>query len=59
MISLQEDPGDENGNPFQYPCLGNPMDGGALWAKVHAVPQSQTGLSTHTKCYLEFLQNDM
>ena len=24
-------PGDRNGNPFQYSCLGNPMDRGAWW----------------------------
>ena len=24
-----------NGNPLQYSCLENPMDGGALWATVH------------------------
>ena len=24
-------PGEENGNPFQYSCLENPMDRGALW----------------------------
>ena len=23
-----------NGNPFQYSCLGNPMDRGAWWATV-------------------------
>ena len=23
--------GEENGNPFQYACLGNPMDRGAWW----------------------------
>ena len=23
-----------NGNPLQYSCLGNPMDGGAWWATV-------------------------
>ena len=22
-------PGEGNGTPLQYPCLGNPMDGGA------------------------------
>ena len=27
--------GEENGNPFQYSCLENPMDGGAWWATVH------------------------
>ena len=25
-------PGDGNSNPFQYSCLGNPMDGEAWWA---------------------------
>ena len=24
--------GEENGNPLQYFCLGNPMDRGAWWA---------------------------
>ena len=26
-----------NGNPLQYPCLGNPMDRGAWRATVHGV----------------------
>ena len=26
-----------HGNPFQYPCLENPMDRGAWWATVHRV----------------------
>ena len=30
-------PGEGNGNPLQYPCLGNPMDRGAWWATVHGV----------------------
>ena len=30
-------PGEGNSNPFQYSCLGNPMDGGAQWATIHAV----------------------
>ena len=29
--------GEENGNPLQYSCLGNAMDGGAWWATVHGV----------------------
>ena len=29
--------GEGNGNPLQYSCLGNPMDGGAWWATVHGV----------------------
>ena len=34
VLSLgQEDsPGEGNGNPLQYSCLENPMDGGAWWA---------------------------
>ena len=34
-----------NGNPLQYPCLENPMDGGAWWAAVHGVSTSRTPLS--------------
>ena len=30
-------PGEGNGNPFQYPCLENPMDRGAWKATVHGV----------------------
>ena len=30
-------PGEGNGNPLQYSCLGNPMDRGAWWAAVHEV----------------------
>ena len=30
-------PGERNGHPFQYSCLGNPMDRGAWWAIVHGV----------------------
>ena len=28
-------PGEGNGNPLQYSCLENPMDGGTWWATVH------------------------
>ena len=31
-----------NGNPLQYSCLENPMDGGAWWAAVYGVTQSRT-----------------
>ena len=30
-------PGEGNGNPLQYSCLGNHMDRGAWWAVVHGV----------------------
>ena len=29
--------GGQHGNPLQYSCLGNPMDGGAWWDTVHGV----------------------
>ena len=33
-----EDPLEEGmANPLQYSCLENPMDRGALWAKVYRV----------------------
>ena len=31
-----------NGNPLQYSCLEDPMDGGAWWAAVHGVTKSGT-----------------
>ena len=36
--------GEGNGNPLQYSCLENPMDGGAWWAAVYGVTQSRTRL---------------
>ena len=30
-------PGEGNGNPLQFFCLGNLMDRGAWWATVHGV----------------------
>ena len=36
--------GEENGIPLQYSCLENPRDGGAWWAAVYGVTQSQTWL---------------
>ena len=29
--------GERNGNPLQYSCLGNLVDGGACWATVRRV----------------------
>ena len=36
--------GEGNGKPIQYSCLENPRDGGAWWATVYGVAQSQTWL---------------
>ena len=44
IISWQIDgeTGEGNGNPLQCSCLENPRDGGASWAAVYGVAQSQT-----------------
>ena len=39
---LGRSPGEGNGNPLQYSCLENPMDGGAWWVTVHRVAESDT-----------------
>ena len=41
-------PREGNGNPLQYSCLENRMDGGAWRATVHGVAKSQTRLSDFT-----------
>ena len=40
--------GEGNGNPPQYSCLENPMDGGAWWTAVHGVAKSRTRPSDFT-----------
>ena len=51
VLGLGRSPGEGNGNPLQYSCLGNPMDRAARWATVHRVTKSWTRLSR----YLSFL----
>ena len=34
--------GEGNGNPLQHSCLENPRDGGAWWAAVCGVAESDT-----------------
>ena len=42
ILGLGRSPGEGNGNPLQYSCLENSMDGGAWWATVYGVAKSQT-----------------
>ena len=37
-------PGEQQGDPFQYYCLENPMDRGAWWATVHRIAKNRTRL---------------
>ena len=45
---LGRSPGEGHGNPLQYSCLENPMDGGAWQAIVHGVTKSRIQLSDLT-----------
>ena len=45
---LGRSPGEGNGNPLQYSCLENLIDGGAWWATVHEVAKSRPRLSDFT-----------
>ena len=40
-----------NGTPLQYACLENSMDGGAWWAAVHGIAESQTQLRDFTSTF--------
>ena len=52
--------GEGNGTPLQYPCLENPMDGGAWQATVHGVAKSQTQLNDFTFTFhLHALEKEM
>ena len=37
ILGLGRSPGEGNGYPFQYSCLGNPLEKGAWQATVHEV----------------------
>ena len=53
-------PGEGNGNPLQYSCLGNPMDREAWWATVHGVAKSQAWLRdlTFTKIVISKIERE-
>ena len=46
--SATDSNGEGKGNPLQYSCLENPMDGGTWWAAVHGVAEGRTRLSYFT-----------
>ena len=53
LVQTSFSSGEGNGNPLQYSCLENPMDGGVWWAAVHGGAKSQTQLSNFT-CTFHF-----
>ena len=48
--------GEGNGNSLQCSCLENPRDGGAWWAALYGVAQSQTRLSDFTVTFTFMLE---
>ena len=56
----ERSPGGRHGNPLQYSCLENPMDGGAWKAAVHGVTEGRTRLSDFTFTFhLHALEKEM
>ena len=45
-LGQKDTPGEGNGNPHQYSCLGNPMYRGAWWATVHRIARVRHDLTT-------------
>ena len=54
ISGLGRSPGEGNGNPFQYSCLENPMDGGTWQATIHRFAKSQTWLRDFTFFHVNF-----
>ena len=46
MLVNNADPGEGNGIPFLYSCVGNPMDRGVWQATVHGVTRVRHDLAT-------------
>ena len=46
ILGSGKSPGERNGNPLQYSCLGNPMVRGAWLATVHGVTKVSRDLAT-------------
>ena len=44
-LGQEDSPGERNGYPLQYSCLGNSMDRGAWWATFPAVISSYDGMA--------------
>ena len=59
ILELGRSPGEGNGNPFQYSCLGNPMDKGACpWGQKRVIQD----LATKPQhlfyiCFLQIFKN--
>ena len=48
ILGSGRSPGEGHGNPLQYSCLENSIDGEVWWATVHGVAKNQLQLSNYT-----------
>ena len=46
VLGLGRSPGEGNGNPLQYPCLGNPLESRVWQATVYGVARVGHNLAT-------------
>ena len=46
-------PGEGNGNPLQYSCLENPMDGGA-WCRLLSMDCKESGMTEQLHFHFHF-----
>ena len=63
LILVSERSPGVHGNPFQYPCLENPMGRAGWWATVHRVTKShiqlkQLSIHAHTKISQNGIERD-
>ena len=49
-------PGEGNGSPLQYSCLGNPIDIGVWWATIHGVSRSQTQTNQQAQRHVHIIK---
>ena len=64
ILEWGRSPGEGNGNPLWYSCLGNPMDRGAWQATVHGVtkdtlPVLEKFMSSGESRYIDNHHNEM
>ena len=52
VLGSGRSPGEGNGNPLQYACLGNSTDRRAWWAAAHRITESWTGPSTRVLLFV-------
>ena len=55
ILGLRTSPGEGNGNPLQYPCLENSMDGGRSLAGYSPWGRKKSDMTERLHFHLKFL----